>query len=77
VGTTVLVCSIKHAPACAPVAAAAGGGGGQADFSYYFDTGSRRRCYIAPERFHDAHMAAINAYAPLTPAMVRVGCCVL
>ncbi len=32
--------------------AAAGAGGTQSDFSFYFDTGSRR-CYIAPERFYD------------------------
>lgn len=25
----------------------------QADFSYYFDIGSRRRCYVAPERFFE------------------------
>ena len=24
----------------------------QADFSFFFDTGGRRRCYIAPERFY-------------------------
>lgn len=45
-----------------------------ADFSLFFDTGGRRRCYLAPERFYDPapggggpHAAA----APLTPAMVR------
>ena len=27
---------------------------GQADFSFYFDTGGRRRCYIAPERFYES-----------------------
>lgn len=43
----------------------------QADFSYYFDTGSRRRCYLAPERFFEGSAAAINAAAPLTPEMVR------
>ncbi|BDA42626.1 probable phosphoinositide 3-kinase regulatory subunit 4 [Coccomyxa sp. Obi] len=25
-----------------------------ADFSFYFDTGGRRRCYIAPERFYES-----------------------
>jgi phosphoinositide-3-kinase regulatory subunit 4 len=25
-----------------------------ADFSYYFDTSSRRSCYLAPERFYSA-----------------------
>lgn len=43
----------------------------QADFSYYFDSGSRRRCYLAPERFFEGSPAAINAAAPLTPDMVR------
>jgi hypothetical protein len=42
----------------------------QADFSYYFDTGSRRRCYLAPERFFEGSAAAINAAAPLQPDMV-------
>lgn len=26
----------------------------QADFSFFFDTGGRRRCYIAPERFYES-----------------------
>lgn len=43
----------------------------QADFSYYFDTGSRRRCYLAPERFFEGSAAAINTAAPLQPDMVR------
>ena len=25
-----------------------------ADYSYFFDTGGRRRCYVAPERFQEA-----------------------
>lgn len=44
----------------------------QADFSYYFDTGSRRRCYLAPERFFEGSAAAINTAAPLQPDMVSV-----
>lgn len=43
----------------------------QADFSYYFDTGGRRRCYLAPERFFEGSPAAINTAAPLQPDMVR------
>jgi len=45
----------------------------QADFSFFFDTGGRRRCYLAPERFFEAPAAAIDASAPLTPEMVG-GC---
>lgn len=44
-------------------------GRSQADFSYWFDTGGRRRCYIAPERFYTG-----SGKAPpggLTPQMVR------
>jgi hypothetical protein len=43
----------------------------QADFSYYFDTGGRRRCYLAPERFFEGSPGAINTAAPLQPDMVR------
>ena len=25
-----------------------------ADFSFFFDTGGRRRCYVAPERFYES-----------------------
>ena len=43
----------------------------QADFSFFFDTGGRRRCYIAPERFFisDVPEAAALADAPLQPSM--------
>lgn len=45
-----------------------------ADFSFFFDTGSRRKCCIAPERFYDPGPsgpgAAQAAGTPLTPAMV-------
>ena len=46
----------------------------QADFSFYFDTGGRRRCYIAPERFYEAGAGdpAQLAAQPLRPEMVRV-----
>ena len=27
-----------------------------ADYSYFFDTGGRRRCYVAPERFRDGNI---------------------
>ena len=26
-----------------------------ADFAFYFDTSGKRTCYVAPERFYDAH----------------------
>lgn len=45
----------------------------QADFSFYFDTGGRRRCYIAPERFYESGTmgdAARLAAQPLRPEMV-------
>ena len=58
-----------------------------ADFSFYFDAGGRRRCYLAPERFVDAQNAATSMGAgprrkspppppPLTPAMdvFSLGC---
>ena len=49
----------------------------QADFSFFFDTGGRRRCYLAPERFYEASSAA-GAEGPtaLTPAMdvFSLGC---
>lgn len=41
----------------------------QAEFSYFFDTGGRRRCYIAPERFY---VDCARPVGPLTPQMVRV-----
>ncbi|GAB4818761.1 hypothetical protein N2152v2_005807 [Parachlorella kessleri] len=43
-----------------------------ADFSFFFDTAGRRKCYIAPERFYDSAspQAAREAAAmQLTPAM--------
>jgi phosphoinositide-3-kinase regulatory subunit 4 len=43
----------------------------EADFSFFFDTGGRRRCYLAPERFYEGPAGAIDAAAPLTPEMVR------
>ena len=48
-----------------------------ADFTYYFDTGGRRRCYLAPERFQEP--ASLNlglVQSELTPAMdiFSVGC---
>lgn len=49
----------------------------QADFSFFFDTGGRRRCYLAPERFFEGPPAAIDASAPLTPEMVGGGAAVM
>jgi len=48
----------------------------QADFSFFFDAGGRRRCYIAPERFYESAGAdaALLASQPLEPAMVRAPC---
>lgn len=43
-----------------------------ADFSFFFDTGGRRRCYLAPERLYEgAASAAAAASAPLQAEMVR------
>lgn len=50
-----------------------------ADFSFFFDTGGRRRCYLAPERFFaGGPAAAIDAGAPLAPEMdvFAAGCCI-
>ena len=44
----------------------------QADFSFFFDTGGRRRCYLAPERFQDASQLQ-DPHAPLQPSMVCSG----
>jgi len=59
----------------------------QADFSFFFDTGGRRRCYIAPERFHEGGSGQSGGSgrgpagsgiteAPLLPAMdvFSLGC---
>lgn len=50
-----------------------------ADFSFFFDTSGRRRCYLAPERFVDPAVglgAAAAVATPLTPAMdvFSLGC---
>uniref|UniRef100_A0A7N1A303 non-specific serine/threonine protein kinase n=1 Tax=Kalanchoe fedtschenkoi TaxID=63787 RepID=A0A7N1A303_KALFE len=49
------------------------------DFSFFFDTGGRRRCYLAPERFYD-HGGELQASqdAPLKPSMdiFSAGCVV-
>ncbi|XP_075509748.1 serine/threonine-protein kinase VPS15-like [Primulina tabacum] len=47
------------------------------DFSFFFDTGERRRCYVAPERFYEhGGKMQMAQDAPLTPAMdiFSVGC---
>ena len=45
----------------------------QADFSFFFDTGGRRRCYIAPERFYESSSSNLEQAAAqqLKPEMVR------
>ncbi|XP_010267111.1 PREDICTED: probable serine/threonine-protein kinase vps15 isoform X2 [Nelumbo nucifera] len=47
------------------------------DFSFFFDTGGRRRCYLAPERFYEhGGDTQIASDAPLRPSMdiFSVGC---
>ncbi|AQK75788.1 protein kinase family protein / WD-40 repeat family protein [Zea mays] len=47
------------------------------DFSFYFDTGGRRRCYLAPERFYESGgESQVAADAPLQPSMdiFSLGC---
>lgn len=48
-----------------------------ADFSFFFDTGGRRRCYVAPERFYEPGGDVGNVTnGPLKPSMdiFSVGC---
>ncbi|KAG6478579.1 serine/threonine-protein kinase VPS15-like [Zingiber officinale] len=47
------------------------------DFSFFFDTGGRRRCYLAPERFYDhGGESPVAPDAPLKPSMdiFSMGC---
>ncbi|KAH9304628.1 hypothetical protein KI387_009032, partial [Taxus chinensis] len=47
------------------------------DFSFFFDTGGRRRCYLAPERFHEpGGDSQLNADTTLKPSMdiFSLGC---
>ncbi|KAD4180234.1 hypothetical protein E3N88_28825 [Mikania micrantha] len=47
------------------------------DFSFFFDTGGRRRCYLAPERFYEhGGEVQVTQDAPLRPSMdiFSVGC---
>ncbi|CAA3026652.1 probable serine threonine- kinase vps15 isoform X1 [Olea europaea subsp. europaea] len=47
------------------------------DFSFFFDTGGRRRCYLAPERFYEhGGETQVAQDAPLKPSMdiFAVGC---
>ncbi|KAL2654025.1 hypothetical protein R1flu_022153 [Riccia fluitans] len=47
------------------------------DFSFFFDTGGRRRCYVAPERFYDPKLdSGVKPESSLEPAMdtFSVGC---
>jgi phosphoinositide-3-kinase regulatory subunit 4 len=45
-----------------------------ADFSFFFDAGQRRRCYLAPERFYDP--GSPPPAGPVTPTMdvFSMGC---
>ena len=43
----------------------------QFEFSYFFETGTRRRCYLAPERFIESGQAAPQPDA-LQPAMASI-----
>jgi hypothetical protein len=44
----------------------------QADYSYFYDAGGRRRCYLAPERFYESDTdTAQLAQEPLRWSMVR------
>lgn len=43
----------------------------QANFSFFFDTGGRRRCYIAPERFYESSETnLVDPKEPLKQSMV-------
>lgn len=42
----------------------------QADFSFFFDTGGWRRCYVAPERFYDSAAPDQSPVDKLMPTMV-------
>ncbi|XP_029116329.1 serine/threonine-protein kinase VPS15 isoform X2 [Elaeis guineensis] len=47
------------------------------DFSFFFDTGGRRRCYLAPERFYEhGGETQVAPDAPLKPSMdiFSLGC---
>jgi len=47
------------------------------DYSFYFDTGGRRRCYLAPERFYEhGGESQVAVDAPLQPSMdiFSLGC---
>eukprot|EP00252_Welwitschia_mirabilis_P026188 TRINITY_DN8476_c0_g1_i2.p1 TRINITY_DN8476_c0_g1~~TRINITY_DN8476_c0_g1_i2.p1 ORF type:complete len:265 (+),score=34.24 TRINITY_DN8476_c0_g1_i2:263-1057(+) len=46
------------------------------DFSFYFDTGGRRRCYLAPERFCEPGALEDHGNATLRPSMdiFSLGC---
>ncbi|EFJ32769.1 hypothetical protein SELMODRAFT_230900 [Selaginella moellendorffii] len=48
-----------------------------ADFSFFFDTGGRRRCYLAPERFYDPKTESpVSPGGALKPSMdmFSLGC---
>jgi phosphoinositide-3-kinase, regulatory subunit 4 len=45
----------------------------QADYSYFYDAGGRRRCYLAPERFYESDSdTAQLAQEPLRWSMVAL-----
>ena len=45
-----------------------------ADYSYYFDTGGRRRCYVAPERFRDGGGDRTGGGATPAADVFSLGC---
>ena len=45
-----------------------------ADFTYFFDTGGRRRCYLAPERFLASAAAVRNAFCSHLVSLLRRTC---
>jgi len=47
-----------------------------ADFSFYFDTSSRRTCYIAPERFTTGNLGNLQAELNWAMDMFSVGCAI-
>ena len=48
-----------------------------ADFSFFFDAGGRRRCYLAPERFTDGSSAAdFDVPLQFSSDVFSLGCCI-
>ena len=51
-------------------------GDNPADFSFFFDAGERRRCYVAPERFSDGEAADFDVPVAAAADVFSLGCCV-